>query len=74
MYFLFLIKGGGGTTWLVDQIASAQSKNGHDVSVLTSNFMFDDSNLNNNNLYNVIVLKSYFNFWYLFFSQLNKIL
>ena len=64
----FSIKGGGGTTWLVDQIASAQSKNGHDVSVLTSNFMFDDSNLNNNNLYNVIVLKSYFNFFGIYFS------
>ena len=47
----YSIKGGGGTTWLIDQLASAQASNGHEVTVLSSNQLFDISNLNNNNSY-----------------------
>ena len=64
----YSIKGGGGTTWLIDQISTAQSKVGHNVTVLTTNYMFDNDNLNIKNCYNVIALKSYFNFFGIYFS------
>ena len=64
----FSIKGGGGTTWLIDQLSNAQSRVGHKVSVITTTHMFDNSNLNDKNLYNVIALKSYFNFFGIYFS------
>lgn len=64
----FSIKGGGGTTWLIDQLSNAQSRVGHRVSVITTTHMFDNSNLNDKNLYNVIAFKSYFNFFGIYFS------
>ena len=64
----FSIKGGGGTTWLIDQLSNAQSRVGHRVTVITTTHIFDNSNLNDKNLYNVIALKSYFNFFGIYFS------
>ena len=59
----YSIKKGGGTTWLIDQLAKAQTKNGHKVEVLVGDFKFDTDNLNKNNSYSVRKFKSYFNFF-----------
>ena len=64
----YSIKGGGGTTWLIDQLASAQASNGHEVTVLSSNQLFDTSNLNNNNSYSIVSLKSYINYFGIYFT------
>ncbi len=64
----YSISGGGGTTWLIDQLSLAQSSVGHDVTVITTDYMFDKKNLNKKNIYNVIALKSYFNFFGIYFS------
>tara|TARA_E500000178_G_C16994393_1_gene742419 strand:+ start:659 stop:1807 length:1149 start_codon:yes stop_codon:yes gene_type:complete len=64
----YSISGGGGTTWLIDQLSIAQSKAGHEVTVITTDYMFDQNNLNNKNNYNVVALKSYFNFFGIYFS------
>ena len=63
----YSIKRGGGTISLINRISNAQIESGDDVTVLTGDYMLEEELIKKNHRINVIVLKSYLNFFGIYF-------
>ena len=63
----YSIKRGGGTISLINRVSNAQIESGDDVTVLTGDYMLEEELIKKNHRINVIVLKSYLNFFGIYF-------